>query len=134
MNSRFKASSDKPISLYAGDFDGNGSVEQFSGYNGDQSYPMVLKHDLVSVLPSLKKKYLKYESYKGQKVEDIFTKEQLSNLQRLEAYRLESSVLLNRSREEVRDAKFTERSTVIPNVRRSGGGLRWRWESRYFFY
>ncbi|MDB5249922.1 MAG: hypothetical protein JWQ40_4316, partial [Segetibacter sp.] len=50
---------------------------------------------LVSILPSLKKKYLKYESYKGQTVEDIFTKEQLKQAVKLEAYMMQSSVLIN---------------------------------------
>lgn len=96
LNSRFKASEDKPVRMYAGDFDKNGSVEQIvSTYNGEESYPMVLKHDLVSVIPSLKKKYLKYESYKGQRVEDIFGPDQLAGTVKLEAYRLESSVMIN---------------------------------------
>jgi hypothetical protein len=96
LNSRFRASESKPVTLHAGDFDGNGSIEQIiSCYNGDQSYPMVLKHDLVSVIPSLKKKYLKYESYKSQRVADIFTPDQLKNVVTSNAYRLESSVLLN---------------------------------------
>jgi hypothetical protein len=98
LNSRFKASESKPLQMYAGDFDGNGNVEQIlCTYNGEKSYPMVLKHDLVSVIPSLKKKYLKYESYKGQTVEDIFTKEQLSGAAKLEVYRMESSVFWNRT-------------------------------------
>jgi hypothetical protein len=96
LNSRFKASEDKPVRMYAGDFDRNGSVEQIvSTYNGAESYPMVLKHDLVSVIPSLKKKYLKYESYKGQRVEDIFGPDQLAGTKKLEAYRMESSVMIN---------------------------------------
>jgi hypothetical protein len=96
LNSRFKASEDKPVRMYSGDFDRNGSVEQIvSTYNVEESYPMVLKHDLVSVIPSLKKKYLKYESYKGQRVEDIFGPEQLAGTQKLEAYRMESSVMIN---------------------------------------
>jgi hypothetical protein len=82
--------------MFVGDFDQNGSVEQvISCYNGDTAYPMALRHDLVGVLPYLKKKYLKYESYKGQQVEDIFTKEQLSKAIRLEAYELRSMVWLN---------------------------------------
>jgi hypothetical protein len=97
LNSRFKASESKPLQMYVGDFDSNGSVEQIiCTYNGEKSYPMVLKHDLVSVIPSLKKKYLKYESYKGQTVEDIFTKEQLSEATKLEVYRMESSIFWNR--------------------------------------
>lgn len=96
LNSRFKASEVKPVIMDAGDFDENGSVEQIvSGYNGDKSYPMVLKHDLVSVIPSLKKKYLKYESYKNQSITDIFTPAQLKNVVHLETYHLESSVILN---------------------------------------
>lgn len=56
---------------------------------------MLLRHDLVSVLPGLKKKYLKYEDYKEQTVEDIFTKEQLSKAVKLDAYTMQSSVFIN---------------------------------------
>ncbi len=56
---------------------------------------MLLRHDLVSVLPSLKKKYLKYADYKEQTVEDIFTKEQLSKAIRLDAYTMQSSIFIN---------------------------------------
>lgn len=96
LNSRFKASADKPVSMYAGDFDHNGSVEQIvTCYNGDSAYPVLLRHDLVAVLPYLKKKYLKYEQYKEQTMQDIFTPAQLNEALRLDAFHLESSVLLN---------------------------------------
>jgi hypothetical protein len=64
-------------------------------YNGDSSYPVLLRHDLVSVLPYLKKKYLKYENYREQTIGDIFTPEQLSQAIRLEANIMESSVFIN---------------------------------------
>src|SRR5690606_8156447 len=74
LNSRFKAASDRPIRMYVSDFDQNGTIEQIiCRYEGDKSYPMVLRHDLVRQIPSLKKKYLKYESYKGQSIEDMFS-------------------------------------------------------------
>ena len=96
LNSRFKATGEKPVSMYVSDFDGNGSVEQIvSCYNGEKAYPMALRHDLVGVLPYLKKKYLKYEDYKEQRVEDIFTAQQLKQAQRLDAYELRSSVFLS---------------------------------------
>jgi hypothetical protein len=96
LNSRFKASETKPVCMYAGDFGSNGTVQQIvTCYNGDSSYPMLLRHDLVSVLPGLKKKYLKYEDYKEQTVEDIFTKEQLSKAIKLDAYTMQSSVFIN---------------------------------------
>jgi hypothetical protein len=47
------------------------------------------------VLPYLKKKYLKYADYKLQTVDDIFTKEQLSQAVKLEAYEMRSSVFIN---------------------------------------
>ncbi len=97
LNSRFKCTGKKPVSMYVSDFDGNGSIEQIvTCYNKDSAYPMVLRHDLVNVLPSLKKKYLKYDSYKEQTMQDIFSKEQLDNAIKLQAYTFESSVFINR--------------------------------------
>ena len=96
LNSRFRATETRPVSMYAGDFGNNGTTQQIvTCYNGDSSYPMLLRHDLVGVLPYLKKKYLKYESYKEQTMEDIFTKEQLSKAVRLDAYTMQSSVFIN---------------------------------------
>ena len=96
LNSRFRASAEHPVCMYVNDFDQNGMVEQIvCEYSGDRSYPMALRHDLVSQIPTLKKKYLKYESFKAQAVDDIFTDEQLSNAIRLDAFVLESSLMLN---------------------------------------
>lgn len=96
LNSRFSASAERPVTMYVGDFDENGSIEQITcTYQSDTSYPLVLRHDLVSQIPSLKKKYLKYENYKGQTMTDIFTSEQLARSIVLEAFVLETSVLLN---------------------------------------
>ena len=64
--------------MYVNDFDKNGTAEQIvSVYNEEESYPLALRHDLVMQMPELKKKYLKYESYKEQTVQDIFEPEQL---------------------------------------------------------
>jgi len=96
LNSRFKASETKPVTMWVSDFDGSGRLKQIvSCYNGDKQYPMVLRQDLVAELPYLKKKYLKYEDYKEQRIEDIFTKEQLSHAMRWDAYELRSCVLIN---------------------------------------
>jgi hypothetical protein len=96
LNSRFKASREKPVTMYVGDFSGNGNIEQIvCTYNGDKQYPMVLRHDLVGELPYLKKKYLRYAQYKEQTMEDIFGKEQLQKADKLEAYEMRSSVIMN---------------------------------------
>ncbi len=93
LNSRFWASAEQPASLWVGDFDGNGSTEQIlTTYNGEEAYPMVLRHNLVDQLPGLKRKYLKYEAYKEQTIEDIFTPEELERATELTAYTLASTV------------------------------------------
>ena len=82
--------------MYAGDFNNDGTVQQIvTCYNGDSSYPMLLRHDLVNVLPYLKKKYLKYENYKEQTMQDIFSPEQINKAVKLDAYTMQSSVFIN---------------------------------------
>lgn len=96
LNSRFKASPDRPVMMYINDFDGNSSAEQIiTMYNGDKSYPLVLKHDLVRQIPYLKNKYVNYENYKDQTIEDIFTPDILDKAVKLYAYNLETSILIN---------------------------------------
>ena len=96
LNSRFKASREEPLRLYVNDFDKNGTAEQIvSAYNEHEAYPVVLKHDLVMQMPGLKKKYLKYASYQKQRVEDIFTPEQLEKAVKREVYELATSILIN---------------------------------------
>ncbi len=96
LNSRFRASFDKPVCMYVNDFDQNGTVEQIvCTYFGTKSYPMALRHDLIGKIPSLKKKYLKYESYRDQTITDIFTPEQMKNAAKLDVYDLATSILIN---------------------------------------
>jgi hypothetical protein len=97
LNSRFEASVEKPITLYVNDFDGNGTPDPIiSQYNGEKSYPMVLRHDLVMQMPHLKKKYLKYADYQEQTIEDIFTEEELKGTIRKKVHNLSTSILINR--------------------------------------
>jgi hypothetical protein len=56
---------------------------------------MVLRHDLVTQLPALKKKYLKYDSYKDQTIEDVFTPDQITSAAKLEVYQLATCVFIN---------------------------------------
>lgn len=97
LNSRFKASEAQPLTMYVNDFDNNGMIEPIiSAYNDGVSYPMVLRQDLVSQMPILKKKYLYFKNYKGQKIEDIFALEKVKQAVKYEVYNLKSSVLINK--------------------------------------
>jgi len=96
LNSRFKASAKQPVTMYVNDFDLNGSVEQIiCAYNGNKLYPVVMKDDLVKQIPALERKYRKFEDYKEQTIEDIFSNEVLQRAVKLNARVLESCVMIN---------------------------------------
>ena len=109
LNTRFKASVDRPVSMLVNDFDGNKTAEQIiSVYNGVTSYPLALRHDLTMQLPGLKKKYLYYESYKEQTVADIFTEKQIRSSAKSFIYTTESSIAWNNG-----DATFSLKALPI---------------------
>ena len=96
QNSRFQATPDRPVRLYINDYDHNGSTDPIiTCYNGPKAYPMVLRHDLLSQLPPLKKKYLYYSSFKEQTWEDIFSAKDRKGATELAASELRSIALIN---------------------------------------
>ncbi|MEN0048428.1 MAG: VCBS repeat-containing protein [Bacteroidota bacterium] len=96
LNTRFAASKHQPIYRYINDFDKNGSIEQILCLSEEgKQLPFVLRHDLVQQIPQLKKKYLKYESYKGQTIDDLFPKEILEIGLTQKVQKLESVALIN---------------------------------------
>ncbi len=96
LNSVFRATAEKPVEMYVNDFDVNGTVEQvICTYDGEKSYPLALKHDLVNQIPALAAKYPKYEMYKDQGITDIFSAEQLKNSLHLSAYMMETCLFEN---------------------------------------
>ena len=108
LNSRFKASSVRPVTMYVNDFDLNGSVEQIiCAYNGDKSYPLVMMDDLVKQIPSLSAKFKKFDDYKDATIEDIFSPEVLQKTIKLNARIMESCVMMN-------SGKGTFRLTPLP--------------------
>ena len=97
LNSRFKADSNHPISMYVSDFDDNGATEPIiCSFNGGKSYPMVQRSDLVSQLPILKKKYLYFKNYKEQTINDIFAAQKIKEAIHWEVNELRTGVLFNK--------------------------------------
>lgn len=108
LNSSFKASPYRPATLYVNDFDLNGSIEHIICiYNGDTSYPMVLKHDLIKQIPTLASKYPTYDQFKNQRIEDIFQADILDKSIKKEVYHLESAFFIN-------DGKGSFEMTSLP--------------------
>jgi hypothetical protein len=96
MNSRLKASADKPLKMLLGDFDANGGSDHILVYyNGDRQYPFVSRDQLVKQLPHLKKKFLHYENYRDAVLSDIVTPEQKQTSAELTIDMLQSVYLRN---------------------------------------
>lgn len=91
-NMQFKASADRPIEMYAGDFNEDGVLDPLVNYFiQGTSYPLATRDELLDQVNSLKKKFIKYEDYAGATIHDIATQEQLDKSSRFSAYVLESS-------------------------------------------
>ncbi|WP_340105654.1 VCBS repeat-containing protein [Rhodohalobacter sp. 8-1] len=96
QNSIFKASDDHPVKMWAGDFAGNGMIQQILSYPKEGvDYPVALRHDLIAEIPRLAEKYPDYASYGGQSVQQIFSEEELSGALKLRATELRSMIFWN---------------------------------------
>ena len=61
-NMQFKASSDRPVEMYAGDFNQDGVLDPLVNYFiQGKSYPLATRDELLDQVNSLKKKFIKYE-------------------------------------------------------------------------
>jgi hypothetical protein len=98
LNAQFGATTQKPLSLYYGDFDGNGSVDPiFCYFIGDTSYPAASKDDMIQGLPSLARQFPEYHRYARATIDDILTPDQLKTATQLHADLLSTVYLENNS-------------------------------------
>jgi hypothetical protein len=102
LNSRFRASVDKPMEIYTGDFDKNETTESLITYywSDGKSHLYHSKEDLTSQLPHLKKKILMYKDYAGKSINDIFDSDILKQASVSTVQTLASSILVNSGKDE----------------------------------
>jgi enediyne biosynthesis protein E4 len=98
LNSYIRAAPDRPARLYVHDFFGNGTLEQIlTFYKPDGvSYPLAGRDELVKLMPQLRSRYTSYADFGASRIEDIFPAADLRQAHRLEAYRFDSVVALDR--------------------------------------
>ncbi|WP_373516657.1 FG-GAP-like repeat-containing protein [Pricia sp.] len=95
-NSKFVASEKSPLTMYYGDFDGNGQTETITAIQKEgKYYPLENLDGLASQVVSLKKKFNTYASFAGKSMEEIFDKKILENAEVLEVHELRSGFLRN---------------------------------------
>ena len=64
LNSPYRASEDRPVCVYAADFDQSGTIDPIiCRFIGNQSYPVGFRDDMVNQMLTFRKLYPKYEDY-----------------------------------------------------------------------
>jgi hypothetical protein len=98
LNTRMKATPEKPLTMFVNDFDNNGKSEFVINWYppaDEASYPFATKTEITQQLPALKKANLKYEQYANQTYESLFPEEIRRRSVSYMTETLESSILWN---------------------------------------
>ena len=116
LNSRLKASPEKPMELYVNDFDNNGTPECILTYfwPDGKSHLFNSKSDITSRLPALKKKFLLYKDFAGKSISDIIGNDMVKKSLHLKVETLASSVLINNGNNSFRLVPLPEMAQLAP--------------------
>jgi hypothetical protein len=96
INFPFKATTEEPLFLYYDDFNKDGKIDPIiASYNRGKLFPIASRDELLGQLPSLRKRFLNYDSYSKSELKDIFTENQLSQAKKINVKTLSSSILIN---------------------------------------
>lgn len=101
LNTNFKGSSEQPLSVYAKDFDGNGSIDPIvttfmKATDGTlKPFPMHAKDDLTFLIPRMKKKFPKYGIYSQASINEVLSSEEMEGALIMHANHLATSYVEN---------------------------------------
>ena len=96
LNSTIKGNVDEPCTIYAKDFDNNGSYDAVLGYYiQGKCYPLFSRDQLIDQVPSMRKKFVRYKDYSGKTLDGIFTEAEKKNMDVFKTNFFASGVLMN---------------------------------------
>jgi enediyne biosynthesis protein E4 len=98
LNTKFKASARKPLTMFVNDFDGNGKSEFIINWYpplDSVAYPFATKPEITSQLPALRKSILQYKDFGNKTYDSLFSPEVRNKAVKYEVNYLESAVLWN---------------------------------------
>ncbi len=95
-NTQFKASIQQPMSITFGDFNQDGVLDPiFCYYVQGKTYPNATRDEIFDQIPSLQKKFSRYEAYADAQLKDLFSADQLAKAGTVEIKTLKSAYLIN---------------------------------------
>ena len=96
MNGRVRPTNERPLKIFAKDFDENGSVDNvIAGYSGDRLVPLHGLKDVKDQLNFMRKRFQKFDEYANASMAEFLTEEEMQDVFTLDAQVFESSVLMN---------------------------------------
>jgi hypothetical protein len=98
LNTKFKASLTRPLTMFVNDFDNNGKSEFIINWYpplDDQAFPFAQKQELISQLPGLRNTIITYEDYSHKTYDSLFKPEVREKSILYEVNFLESAILWN---------------------------------------
>lgn len=100
LNNKYAVSQNTPLSVYAKDFDGNGTTEPILSYYLQGKECTVANRDqITSVMPSIKKTFDIYNKFAEASFNEIFTKAVLSDALVLRATQMASVYIENKGKD-----------------------------------
>ena len=106
LNSQLKASDKEPAELFYKDFDDNGAIDPIlCFYIQGKSYPYVTRDELLDQMSMMRTRFADYKSYADATIKEVFTKEELENVNHLEINTLKTLLFFGNS-----EGKFQEQA------------------------
>lgn len=113
LNSTIKGNIQQPCTIYAKDFDGNGSYDAVLGYYiQGKCYPLFSRDQLIDQLPSMRKKFIRYRDYSGKTLDGIFTEAEKKDMDVYKTNFFESGVLINEGNNNFRFVAYPEKTQL----------------------
>jgi enediyne biosynthesis protein E4 len=95
-NSRYQASAEQPVRIYANDYDKNGTVDPIlTYYIQGKEYPTHPRDAMTDQIVSFRRRFPRYADYGARTFHEMFTKEELAGARILKSERFETSYLEN---------------------------------------
>ena len=117
LNTRYKASPQKPALLYYGDFDDTGISQIVEAkYEDETLYPRRDLNALRSAMPTVVAKYKTFDQFARTTLAEIFTQDRLDQAQRFEVNTLESGVLINEGHFRFRFEPLPALAQIAPSL------------------
>jgi hypothetical protein len=111
LNSLIKGNINEPCTIYAKDFDNNGSYDAVLGYyNQGKCYPLFSRDQLIDQVPSMRKKFVRYKDYSGKTLDDIFTANEKKDMEVFKTNFFASGVLMNEGNSTFRFIPFPDKA------------------------